>query len=56
MAAIEDVPGSSFQAPPLPLAALHRDTGGPPATATFFSLPSGGTKKPMNLLSGDQKG
>src|SRR5450755_3802248 len=43
-----------FQVPPRPLLASHRVWGGPPAIATFLSLPP--AKNPRYAPSGDQKG
>src|SRR5262249_13227880 len=45
---------SRFQAPPRPLVASHKTTGGPPAMFTFFSCPL--AKKATYRLSGDQNG
>src|SRR5882757_4690528 len=45
---------SRFQEPPRGLGASARMVTGPPAAGTFLRWPP--AKKPMNLLSGDQKG
>ena len=45
---------SRLQLPPRPPVASVSSEGGPPAIATFFSLPP--AKKATNWLSGDQKG
>src|SRR5205814_831446 len=45
---------SAFQVPPRPPLAAVKVCGAPPPTSRRFSAPA--AKKPMDLLSGDQKG